>query len=72
METVLILLLTFDIERNNAFYNYYFEITKKAVKYYEIFLFEKKKVSPFNFFNITLLCFLCLFFFPTRPLRIGL
>ena len=27
----------------NAFYNYYFENTKKAIKYYEIFLLEKKK-----------------------------
>ena len=37
------LLLTFGINVANAFYNYYFENTKKAIKYYEIFLLVKKK-----------------------------
>ena len=33
----------------NPFYNYYFENTKKAIKYYEIFLLEKKKSQPIQF-----------------------
>ena len=41
----------------NAFYNYCFENTKKAIKYYEIFLLEKKKSQPIRFLqdNFTLL-----------------
>ena len=51
------LLLTFGINVANAFYNYYFENTKKAIKYYEIFLLEKKKSQPIQFLqdNLTLL-----------------
>ena len=40
----------------------YFENTKK-IKYYEIFLLEKKQVRPFNVFNMTLIRIL-FFFFP--------
>ena len=29
--------------RDNAFYHYRFESTKKKIKYYETFLLEKKK-----------------------------
>ena len=32
-------------------------------------MLEKKKINPFNFFNVTLLRFLI--FFPNKPLRIG-
>ena len=41
---------------NNAFYNYYFESKKKKIKYYEIFLLEKKKSQPIQFLqdNFTL------------------
>ena len=41
----------------NPFYNYYFENTKKAIKYYEIILLEKKKSQPIQFLqdNLTLL-----------------
>ena len=53
-------ILTLALNVDNAFYN--FESTKKAIKYYEIFLLENKKVSPFSFFDTTLLCFLFLFF----------
>ena len=34
---------------SNPFYNYYFESKKKAIKYYEIFLLEKKKSQPIQF-----------------------
>ena len=41
---------------NNVFYNYYFESIKKAIKYYEIFLLEKKISQPIQFLqhNFTL------------------
>ena len=42
---------------------YSLQSTKKKIKYYEIFLLEKKISQPNQFFNITLLCFLFLFFF---------
>ena len=41
----------------------YFENTEKKIKYYEIFLLEKKQVRPFNVFNMTLIRIL-FFFFP--------
>ena len=41
----------------------YFENAKKKIKYYEIFLLEKKQVRPFNVFNMTLIRIL-FFFFP--------
>ena len=45
---------------NNGFYNYYFQSTKKKIKYYEIFLLEKKKRQPKQFLqhNFTLFPFL--------------
>ena len=41
----------------------YFVNTEKKIKYYEIFLLEKKQVRPFNVFNMTLIRIL-FFFFP--------
>ena len=55
-------ILTLALNVDNAFYN--FESTKKAIKYYEIFLLENKKSQPIQFLrhNFTLFPISFLFF----------
>ena len=66
----LVLLLTFDIERKQY---YCFERTKMKIKYFEIFLVEKKKSQSIQFLQHNFSwCSILFLFFLNRPLRIGL
>ena len=52
---------------------YSLQSTKKKIKYYEIFLLEKKISQPNQFFQHNFTVFSVSFlFFPNRPVRIGL
>ena len=47
---------------NNSLYNCYFESTKKAIKYYETCLLEKKKSQPIQFLQHSFTLFPISFF----------
>ena len=51
---------------------YSLQSTKEKIKYYEIFLLEKKISQPNQFFQHNFTVFSVFLFFPNRPVRIGL